>query len=122
MGFSKEDKAAWLNSEVMVELEKFADDIFGGPPEEAFKPLEEKEWEDEDFEDALEEFEKPGPEVLKEIEENNMTKDLRAAYNIAVLNNLQKLASIFAKKSNIKTAYRIEQTVCELNDYLGRRN
>ena len=120
MAFSNEDKAAWLDSEVMVELEKFADEVLSGPPKEAFKPLEtgEENWEEERFEDALEEFEKPSAEVL---EENSLPKDLRVAYNIAIINGLQKLASSFAEKSNIKVAYRIEQTVCELKDCIGRK-
>jgi hypothetical protein len=123
MDFSIEDKVAWHNSEIMKELEKYADDVLNGPPEEAFKPIktDENSWEEEDFEDALEEFEKPNSEILESTEKNDMTKDLHIAYNIAIINNLQKLASNFAEKSNIRTAYRIEQTVCELRDCFGRK-
>lgn len=116
MGFSNEDKAAWLDSEIMVELEKFADDVLSKPD-----ASDEEKWEEEDFEDALEEFEKPASEVLEKVDEGDISKDLHVAYNIAIINNLQKLASFFAEKSNIKTAYRIEQTICELKDCLGRK-
>lgn len=115
MGFSNEDKAAWLDSEVMIELEKFADDVLS-------KPSDEEGWEEENFEEALEEFEKPTPELLEDIDNGDISKELHAAYNIAIINNLQKLASSFAKQSNIKVAYRIEQTVYELKDLFGRKN
>jgi len=67
MTFSKEDKAAWLNSEVMQELEKLGESVLNGPPPEAFEPLENvaaaETWEDEDLEEkiteAVKEFEQP---------------------------------------------------------------
>lgn len=120
MSFSNEDKAAWLSSEIMKELEKYANDVLNGPPEEAFKPIktDENSWEEEDFEDALEEFEKPNSEVLEDLD---IKKELLAAYNISIINNLQKIASSFAEKSNIRTAYIIEQSVCELKDFFGRK-
>lgn len=120
MSFSNEDKAAWLSSEIMKELEKYAGDVLVGPPEEAFKPIEtdEHNWEEEDFEEALEEFEKPNSDIIEDL---NMKNELLAAYNISIIDNLQKLASNFAEKSNIRTAYMIEQVVCELKDYFGRK-
>ena len=115
MVFSKEDKSAWLNSEVMKEFEKFATEVFDGPPREAFEGLEEESFEDENFEEALEEFE--DKEVSdEEVSDEEIKKELLAN---KLLDNLQKLSSLFAEKSNIKTAYRIEQTVCELKDCFG---
>ena len=58
MSFSKEDKAVWLSSEVMQELEKIAleQDVLSGPPAEAFQvpeEMEEKTWEEESDEEKL---------------------------------------------------------------------
>ena len=114
MRFPNEDRAAWMDSEVMMEFEKYAEEVFSGPPDQAYLGLDE-DWEDESLEDALEEFEKPPAE-------DEMLKEMNLAYNSALISNLQKLSSHFAEKSNIKTAYRIEQTVFELRDCIRRNN
>ena len=121
MSFSKEDKAAWLDSEVMKELEKVAqkDDVLEGPPPEAFEPLplekeakeekEEKVWEEEEpmerFDAALEEFEKP-----------TLVAELKAAYDKMLLGNLEKIANELADSKNVKAAYRVEMALHELQD------
>lgn len=123
MSFAKEDKAAWLSSEIMQEFEKIAREqgVLDGPPPEAFLPIgkeaqpEEEEdpgWEDEsqgDFEDALEEFESDA---------NDLQSEFHLAYNENLFSNLEKLAHQLAEKSNIKAAYRVEQTLFKLKDIL----
>jgi hypothetical protein len=119
MTFSKEDKAAWLDSEVMRELEKFGKDVLNGPPPEAFRPLERKAeaWEDEDLEgklaEAVEEFEKPVASVEEEFV---------AAYNRSLLKNIEKVAHRLSDKANIKAAYRVERSLKELKVLLREEN
>lgn len=129
MSFSKEDKAAWLDSEVMKELEKVAqrDNVLDGPPPEAFEPLplkkkskedkeeEEKVWEEEEpmerFNEALEEFEKPG-----------LVAELKTAYDKMLLGNLEKIANKLADSKNVKAAYRVEMALHELEDLFKEEN
>ena len=114
MVFSKEDNAAWNDSEVMLNLEKWAKDLL--------LKKEEDGWEEESFEDALEEFETPNETPVDEVvNDESMLKDLASAYNSLIIDNLQKIANYFIDKSNIKTAYRIEQSINELKDYIWRR-
>lgn len=108
MAFSKEDKQAWNDSEVMLELEKIA--------EMSFIPKEEG-WEEEGLEEALENFEKPAEEILNELDKEDFNKELHLAHNDLIFSTLQKIAESFIKKSNIKVAYRIEQTIAELKDW-----
>jgi len=116
MTFSKEDKAAWADSEIMKEFEKIAkdNDILNGPPSEAYEPIEneeEKDWEDEDmgnFEEALENFEE-GP---------SFEEEMHIAYNKNLFSNLTKIAGDFANKSNIKVAYKIELVLHKLKNIL----
>jgi len=123
MSFSKEDKAAWLDSEVMKELEKVAqkDNVLEGPPPEAFEPLplekeakvtkeeEEKFWEEEEpmkrFDEALEQFEKP-----------TLVAELKTAYDKMLIENLEKIANELADGKNVKAAYRVEMALHELED------
>lgn len=115
MIFSKEDKAVWNSSEVMKELEtlaKRANEI-----EENSKKKSD-DWEEENFIEALDEFEKPNSEVL---EETSLKDELHLAYNISIIDNLQKIADHFIDKSNIKVAYRIEQAINELKDCFRRK-
>jgi hypothetical protein len=128
MSFSKEDKAAWLDSEIMKELEKIAEkeNILEGPPPEAFEPLslkeeekeeekEEKVWEEEEvaerFDEAVEEFSEP---TLKD--------ELRTAYDKLLLENLEKIASELANSKNVKAAYRVEMTLHGLQDLFKEEN
>lgn len=119
MTFSKEDRAAWADSEIMKEFEKIAkeNDILNGPPSEAYEPIEkeEKDWEDEDmvdFEEALENFEE-GP---------SFEEEMHMAYNKNLFSNLEKIASDFANKSNIKVAYKIELILHKLKKYFEVKN
>jgi len=114
MTFSKEDKAAWLDSEVMRELEKFGGDILNGPLPEAFQPLEKEAeaWEDEDLEsklvEAVEEFEKPA----------SVEEEFVIAHNKSLLTNIEKVAHRLSDEANIKAAYRVERSLKELKTLL----
>lgn len=115
MTFSKEDKSAWNNSEVMYELEKYAEKVLEGPPAEAFSPVEESGWEEENFEKALEEFESPA-------EKENIKEELQKAFSKLLINNLKKISNKFIDKSNIKIAYRIDQSIWEIESFSGGKN
>jgi hypothetical protein len=119
MSFVKEDKAAWLNSEIMQEFEKIAreQDVLNGPPPEAFQPIGENEndkedelWEEEEnmdkFKEALNEFESE--------KSNDLKTELRMAYNNNLFSSLEKIADQLINKSNIKAAYEVEQTIEKL--------
>lgn len=121
MSFSKEDKAAWLDSEVMKELEKIAEEenILDGPSPEAFEPLsfseekepkEEKIWEEE--EEPMERFD----EALEEFSEPSLNDEFKSAWNKLLLENLGKIANKLADDKNVKAAYRVEATLNELQD------
>lgn len=114
MSFEKEDKAAWVSSEVMQELEKIAreEDILNSSQEKQ----DEKGWEEEDLDenliDAVDEFNQ-NDDVEYQADDNI---EYHIAYNNALYSKLQKIASELAEKSNIKPAYRIEQTIRRLKD------
>jgi hypothetical protein len=110
MTFSKEDKAAWLDSEVMREFEKFGEAVLSGPPPESFQPLEKtaEAWEDEDLEEkitiAAEEFENS----------SSIKEEFVVAYNKNLLINIEKVAHRLSDKANIKATYRVERALKEL--------
>lgn len=108
MTFSKEDNAAWESSEVMSELEKFADEILNPSPE-PYLPVEEESWEDEEEQKVDEKV-----ELSDDVEE-----DLCLANDL--IDNLKKIAEQLADKSNIKAAYRVERTIQELKDLLEEK-
>jgi len=120
MTFSKEDKAAWLDSEVMRELENFSADVLNGPPAEAFQPITagEKVWEEEDLQEqlitAVDEFNKP--------EEPSFKEELHVAYNKSLFRSLEKVAHNLSNKSNIKAVYRVERSLNELKVLLREEN
>lgn len=123
MSFAKEDKAVWNSSEVMQELEKIAkENNMFETPSEAYEPIgekeDEKDWEEESLSEALEEFEKSEEEMEEEMEEDSIIPEYNKAYNNALFSHLQRIASKLAENSNIKTAYRIEQTIHNLKDIL----
>lgn len=121
MTFSKEDKAAWLNSEIMQELEKLAEDVLNGPPSEAFQPIENvaaaETWEDEDLEEkiteAVEEFEQPTVPIKEEFV---------IAYNQRLLTNIEKIAHRLSDQRNITAAYRVERSLRQLKALLREEN
>ena len=123
MPFSKEDKLAWNDSEIMQELEKIAleTDIFD-PPKDALSPIkpqgedEDEAWEDEIdkldkanvIADPLEDSEKP-----KESEEDpeNVHDEFLQAHTSLLLSNLEKLAYNLSGSDDIKSAYRVERAI-----------
>jgi hypothetical protein len=127
MSFSKEDKAAWLDSEVMRELEKIAaeNDILNGPPEEAFMPIseeieeesEEESWEDErtpeeKLEDALMDFESDSVDKSGILEEEKPLKEeLAQLYMDNLISNLKTLSYDLTEQGFMKAAYRIERAI-----------
>jgi len=129
MTFSKEDNAAWGNSEIMQEFEKIAleADVLNGPPEEAFKPIETEEkveetWEDEnDEEKLLSAIEELGisEEEGEEDEEGDLKEELMDLYTADLLTNLQKLAHELAANSKMNAAYTVERTIMEIKNLQG---
>lgn len=114
MSFSKEDKAAWFNSEIMKEFEKVAQEekTLEGPSPESSEPVSLEEgniWEEED---SMEKFD----EALEEFNEPTLGTELKAAYNKMLIENLGKIANGLAENKNIKAAYRVETTLHELQD------
>lgn len=110
MTFSKEDRAAWNDSEVMQELEKLADLM--DPPTEAYQPVEVNpdSWEDENWSDE----EKLVDAADELINPNSFEKEMRIAYNNRLIFKLEKIAEHLADKSNIKAAYRVETAIQKL--------
>ena len=116
MTFSKEDKAAWLNSEVMRELEKLGEEVLSGPPAEAYQPIgeiEDKGWEDESPEDRL-------ANAAEEFNEPSLKEELVIAYNKSLLNGIEKVAHRLSDMANIKAAYRVEQSLKEIKALLRK--
>jgi hypothetical protein len=113
MTFSKEDKAAWLDSEVMSELEKLSGDVLNGPPAEAFQPIkhEESTWEEENLEEQL-------VTAVDKFNEPTFEEEIHIAYNKSLFKNLEKVAHNLSDKSNIKAAYRVERSLNELKALL----
>jgi hypothetical protein len=74
MAFSKEDKSAWESSEVMRELEKYAEEVLNGPPPEAFQPIKTAKdpgknlWEEEAWEEEMQEKEMHEKEMHEGVE------------------------------------------------------
>lgn len=122
MTFSKEDRAAWENSEIMQEFEKLAEDVLN-PPAEAYQPIPEKEekaWEEEDWSDEQKLVD--AAEELSNQDDDSFEKELRVAYNERLLSRLEKIAEQLADKSNIKAAYRVERTIQELKTLMREEN
>ena len=116
MTFSKEDTAAWMNSEVMQELEKIA--AVGGldVSEEAFQPIEEETlWEEEDdtekLVDAVEEFQKGDEESDEDVATKDPVDELLAAHQKNLVGAIEKLSWQLADKSKIKAAYKVERVL-----------
>lgn len=105
MKFSNEDRQCWDNSEVIAGLERIAASEGWNSEEVSL------DWEDENFKEALIEFEKPNSELLEE----DLTDEISLAYDLLLVDNLKKIAS----KSNIKVAYMIEQVIYEIQDLLN---
>jgi hypothetical protein len=117
MTFSKEDQAAWENSEVMREFEKFADDVLN-PTAEAYQPIatEGKTWEEEDWSDEKKLID-AADELLGK-DDSSFEEELHVAYNKKLIYGLEKLAEELVSKSNIKAAYRVERTAQKLKALL----
>jgi hypothetical protein len=121
MTFSKEDRAAWDNSEIMQEFEKFADDVLN-PPLESYQPISiegHKTWEEEDWSDE-QKLVDAADELLSA--DDSFEEEMCVAQNKRLLYRLEKLAEQLADKSNIKAAYRVERTVQELKALLREEN
>lgn len=127
MVFEKQDKLAWMDSEVMQELEKIAidQDLLNGPSD-AFSPVnfnpekEEKEddqWEEED--EATEEKLLSAIEKMENKPEGTLEEELEEVYSNSIISTLKKMAQLFAVNSNMKVAHRIEQCVYELQSIKG---
>jgi hypothetical protein len=116
MTFSKEDQAAWENSEVMRELEKLADDVLNPSPE-AYQPIsiDEKSWEEEDWVD-----EKKLTDAASELlgNENSFEEELKSAYNNRLCLQLEKIAEWLEDKNNIKAAYKVERSIQKIKALL----
>ena len=131
MVFSKEDKVAWKSSETMREFEKLAGEILNPNPE-AYMPIEETgpSWEEESFEEdyspkecqcTVDTSSLYDGKICSEcggLKNASMQEEMQEAFAKSIIENLQKLASNIAEKSNIKVAYRIEQTVEELKNII----
>jgi hypothetical protein len=113
MTFSREDHAAWENSEIMQELEKLADDVLN-PPAEPYQPIEQA-WEDED--DDEQKLIDAADALLNE-DDDAFEREMRVAHNERLISRLEKLAEWLADKQNKKAAYRVERTVQELKALL----
>lgn len=110
MAFAPEDKRAWLDSEVMAELEKVAREtnLLGGPPSEAFEPIEERTatqayWEDEDVPEPPAE---PGSARRAEL----------AAHGARLMGMIGGMAQDLAGVGRVRAAYRLERALGALKD------
>lgn len=121
MTFSKEDKAAWYDSEVMQHLEEIAkrDNILDGPPKEAFQPIiardeneEEKVWEDEEVDPELEKI------TDEMVREDDLKKELEKVYSNSLIKKLNKISSLMASNSQMQAAYRIERALNKIKEIL----
>ena len=146
MTFSKEDKAAWDSSEVMRELEKLAEDVLKGTPDEAHLPIMEGEeessedttWEDEDLGEKGEEalvdvlkdlenedatsIEEPTEEPTEELSDGKSDKEfmdeLLGAYSSTLLHKMKKLAHNLVDTSKIEAAYKVERAMQAIQSML----
>lgn len=120
MTFSKEDKAAWNDSEIMQQLEKIAkrDNILNGPPKEAFQPIdveeqeEEKTWEDEEI------LPEPKDFVDEAVREDDLKKELEKVYSSDLIQKLNKLGSMLISNSQTEVAYRVERAINKIKEIL----
>jgi len=108
MAFVPEDKRAWQASEVMSELEKIAKEtnLLTGTPAEAFQPIQEETWEDEDIEE-------PKAPELDNVEPKAFAAD------VALVEAIEKMAQDIAEARRTKIAYRIERALCAIKDIAG---
>jgi len=125
MSFSKEDKAAWNNSEIMQEFEKIAAEmeIFNGPPEEAYLPIKnaDDDWEDEindDVENKNIEAENKKEDFLKiaEFEKNLLEK--KKTVDDKLINDLRTLSEKLISKRKIEAAYKVERAILDIEAHL----
>ena len=102
MTFSKEDKAAWNDSEVMREFEKYAEELIKDEPEK-----DEDSWEEEEesFVKSLESFE----------DVKSFKDELKEAYDVTLISNIEKIAN---KVSSEKATYKIEMVIHKLKELL----
>lgn len=122
MTFSKEDKAAWQDSEIMREFERIAmeQNVLNGPPPEAFQPVGEEEdeeelWEEEDNEDKLlSAVNELGIAEEEQSDDTTLSSELLKMHTSRLLENLKKVASNLAVNSKMRVAYRIERTIYNL--------
>jgi len=127
MTFSKEDKAAWQDSEIMREFERIAkeQDVLGGPPPEAFQPVgveeDEKTWEEDDDKDKLlDAVDELGVAQNEEspVDVETLPRELLKAYTTNLLTNLEKVSYDLASGSKMKAAYRIDRTLHKINSLM----
>jgi len=125
MTFSKEDKAAWNDSEIMQHLEKIAkrDNILNGPPKEAFQPIvAEDQKEDEEENEKIWEEEEINPESKERTDEmvrdEDLKKELEKVYSNNLIKKLNKISGLLASNSQIQTAYRIERALNKIKEIL----
>jgi hypothetical protein len=111
MAFAPEDKRAWLDSEVMSELEKVAKEtnLLNGPPAEAFEPISEKTagqpvWEDEDV-----------PESPRADSRTERHAEM-VAHSARLMGTIERMAQDLAEAGHTKAAYRLERTLAALKD------
>lgn len=116
MTFSKEDLAAWENSEVMQEFAKLAGDLLNPSPE-PYQPIviDEKSWEEEDWAN-----EKKLVDAAGELLGDNSTfeEELKSAYNNRLCFQLRKIAEWLEDKNNIKAAYKVERAIQNIQTLL----
>ncbi len=124
MSFSKEDLAAWNDSEVMKELEKLAKDgEFDELFDDNFKPVkfdeEEDSWEDETEEliEATEEFlnEKDENDIILENKEKEELEESVAS----LISGLTKISYDLADNNCKNEAYMVEKTIDDLKILLN---
>jgi hypothetical protein len=113
MTFAPEDRRAWLDSEVMAELERIAKktDLLAGPPPEAFEPIPEKTagqpvWEDEDVPETPAD---PDAERRAEL----------AASGARLMDSIGRMAQDLAEAGRAKAAYRMERALSALRGIAG---
>lgn len=106
--FSKEDNAAWEDSEIMKELEKI------------INKKEDESWEEENGdhnEETQEETSKESPEEqndekIEEPQEKDELKEIESQ----LIHNLQKIATNFISKSKNKSLYIMEEFIKKIKE------
>jgi len=129
MKFSKEDKAAWNDSEIMWHFERIAreENILDGPPPEAYLPIEldetelepEPSWEDEEVSNDVGEdrIDNMLDEIALELESDS-EEDLFKPAN-QLIDRLQKIAHDLAFNSKMKSALRVERAIYKIKNLIG---